>query len=203
MVAKLSRRQSVGISSAAAAIIAAVFAVEGGYVNDSRDPGGETNHGITKAVAVQHGYTEPMRDMPQEVAAEIYFTDYIDKPGFHPLTTVSPAVAEKLVDAGVNTGPSRPSLWFQKALNSLNRNGRDYPVISTDGKVGANTIQAYQSLEKVRGKILACELVLKLVDAQQAAYYMSLDHLNVYTPGWIANRIGNVPLSKCRDSHVQ
>ena len=33
------------------AIVAGVFAVEGGYVNNPDDPGGETNHGVTVASA--------------------------------------------------------------------------------------------------------------------------------------------------------
>lgn len=203
MEVKPTKKQVAKISGIAAAIIAAVFAVEGGYVNDPRDPGGETNHGITQQVALTHGHTGPMKELTQEKAADIYYQDYIVKPGYHGLLLISPAVSEKLVDAAVNTGASRPSLWFQKALNALNRNGRDYPAIGADGKVGANTIKAYQALERVRGKVLACELVLKLIDAQQAMHYLSLEKQRIYTPGWIANRIGNVPLSKCREYPVQ
>ena len=41
--------------AAVLAIVAGVFAVEGGYVNNPADPGGETNHGVTVAVAREHG----------------------------------------------------------------------------------------------------------------------------------------------------
>ena len=41
---------------------------EGGYVNDPRDPGGETNHGVTKRVAVANGYTGSMKDLPLDTA---------------------------------------------------------------------------------------------------------------------------------------
>jgi lysozyme family protein len=192
-------RKHVGIGSVAAAIISAVVAVEGGYVNDAHDPGGETNHGITKTVAVAHGYTAPMKSMSQELAESIYFEDYIQKPGYEPFLSLSPAVAQELVDSAVNTGASHPSLWLQKALNSLSRGGQDFPPTLVDGKVGPGTINAYKALQRVRGKVQACELVIKLLDSQQAVYYMSLDKLNMYTVGWVQNRIGNVPLSRCRD----
>ncbi|MFP3556421.1 glycosyl hydrolase 108 family protein [Paraburkholderia sp. SIMBA_049] len=192
-------RKHVGIGAVAASIIAAVLGVEGGYVNDSHDPGGETNHGITKQVAVAHGYTGPMKNLSQALASSIYFEDYIQKPGFEPFLELSPAVAQELVDSAVNTGPARPSLWLQKALNSLNRNGRDFPQTNVDGKVGPGTIQAYQALQRLRGRVQACELVVKLLDAQQAVYYMSLTSLSQYTTGWVSNRIGNVPLERCKE----
>lgn len=192
-------KKGVGASTAVAAIVAAIFAVEGGYVNDPKDPGGETNHGVTKAVAVNYGYTGSMKELPQETATNIYVTNYINKPGYGEIITLSPAVGQKLVDAGVNAGPARSSRWFQTALNSVNRGGKDYPPITVDGQVGSGTVQTYAALQRVRGKVGACELMLKLVDAQQASYYLSLTHLNVYTPGWVAHRIGNVPLSRCAE----
>lgn len=188
-----------GISGVAAAIIAAVFTLEGGYVNDPTDPGGETNHGITKTVAKENGYTGPMKELTQELASSIYYKDYIEKPGFVPMLELSPVVSQKLVDAGVNTGTARPSRWFQASLNALSRGGKDFPQINVDGKVGAGTISAYKSLQKVRGKVKACELMIKTLDGQQTAYYMSLTNLPQYTVGWVDNRIGNVPVSRCAE----
>lgn len=192
-------KKGLGASTAVAAIVAAIFAVEGGYVNDPRDPGGETNHGITKRVAVANGYTGPMIALAPSVAEAIYTNEYIYSPGYDQVVELSPAVGHKVVDAGVNAGTSRSSRWLQTALNALNRGGKDYPPIYVDGRVGPSTVSAYKALQKVRGKVPACELILKLLDAQQAAHYMSLGHLNVYTPGWVAHRIGNVPLSRCKE----
>ena len=189
--------KAAGVSTVAAAIIAALFALEGGYVNHPKDPGGETNYGITKSVAQENGYFGPIREMPKEYAWSIYYNEYIEAPGYAPMEQHSPAVLEELVDTAVNTGTSRSSLWFQKALNSLNRGGKDYPSIVADGKVGSSTIKAYASLEKVRGKVKACEMVIKLVDAQQANHYMSLTKMSDFTPGWVQHRIGNVDLKKC------
>ena len=188
-----------GISTVAAAIIAAVVAVEGGHSNNPKDPGGETIYGVTKNVAVAHGYFGPMRTMPVEYAWSIYYDSYIKKPGYVPMETQSPAVLEELVDTAVNTGVSRSSRWFQQSLNSLSRGGKDYVMVIVDGKVGSSTIDAYVALSKKRGKVPACEMVIKLIDTQQANHYMSLTKLSDFTPGWVAHRIGNVDLQRCSE----
>jgi lysozyme family protein len=195
----MSNKKKGSLVAAVVAIIASTVAIEGGYVNNPKDPGGETNHGITVEVARKYDYTGPMKEMPREFAEHIYFKDYIEKPGYLPIVELSHAVGEELVDSAVNAGPGRSSRWFQTALNSLNRGGKDFPTILVDGRVGAGTVNSYKSLEKIRGKVLACQLVIKLMDAQQAAHYMSLTHLNTFTPGWVANRIGNVPLNRCSE----
>ena len=187
-----------GISGAAAAIIAALFTLEGGYVNHPSDPGGETNYGITKQVAVANGYYGPMKEMSKDFAWSIYYDQYLGKPGYDKLLSHSVAVVEELVDTGVNTGVSRSSTWFQKALNALNRGGKDYATITVDGKVGQQAINAYAALENKRGRVKACEMVIKLVDAQQAVHYMSLSKLSDFTPGWVDHRIGNVNMEKCK-----
>lgn len=197
----MSKRTLTLGGATVAALLAAVFAHEGGYVNDPRDPGGETNHGVTVAVARDYGYTGSMRDMPQDVAANIYLTNYINKPGYGELITMSPAVGRKVVDAAVNTGTGRSSRWLQEALNSYSRGGLDYPQLTVDGKVGAGTTAAYAALQKKRGKVKACELVIKAMDTQQGQHYMSLTNLPQYTAGWMDNRIGNVPLSLCKEDY--
>lgn len=186
-----------GGSAAALLIIAAVLSVEGGYVNNPSDPGGETNHGVTVAVARDNGYMGPMKDLSSDVATDIYYLQYIVKPGFLPMVELQPVVAEKLIDAGVNTGPARPSRWFQQALNALSNNGKSYPQTNVDGKVGPHTIQTYQALEKVRGRVKACELTLKLLDGYQIQHYLAVNN-PTFTVGWIDHRIGNVPVARCK-----
>ena len=189
--------KAAGVTGVAAAIIAAVFALEGGYTNNPKDPGGATNHGITEQVARNNGYQGHMRDLSKDAAQSIYYESYIVKPGYAPLIGIQPAVAEKLVDIAVNTGPARSSRWFQTGLNALNRDGKDYPDLKVDGQVGPATIRAYQSLETSRGKVKACELMIKALEGQQAYHYLSLTNLETFTVGWLDHRIGNVPLSKC------
>jgi hypothetical protein len=115
--ARTPPKRSKAIPAAAAAMIAATIALEGGYVRNPYDPGGETNMGVTKVVARQHGYDGPMRTLPREVAESIYYDSYIVKPGYEPLIAIDAAVTEELFDTTVNMGASRPSRWFQQSIN--------------------------------------------------------------------------------------
>lgn len=198
--------QGGAVGAVATAILGAVFMLEGGEVNNPKDPGGHTNHGITEKVAVSHkevlaseyGWDGSMRGLTKEMAAEIYIDDYMIKPKFIEFAPISPAITHKLVDAGVNTGVSRPSRWLQESLNTLSRNGKDYPKIQVDGKVGTGTVSAYKALQKKRGKVAACKVMIKLLDGKQLAHYTSLN-MPDFTYGWITNRIGNVPLEACNE----
>ena len=189
------------VGAVAAAIITGVLAVEGGYVNNKNDPGGATNHGVTEAVARADGYTGDMKALPKERAVSIFHKNYIVKPGYEPFLELSPAVAEELVDTAVNTGPGRPSRWLQSSLNALSQQGQLYPVVSVDGRIGPGTVDSYKALQKARGKVVACQLVIKSLDAQQGAYYLMISEKNpklqTFTAGWMQHRIGNVPLSRC------
>ena len=49
---------------------------EGGYVNHPRDPGGETNLGVTKRVYEEWGGTKDMKDLTVEDVAPIYEKNY-------------------------------------------------------------------------------------------------------------------------------
>lgn len=71
-------------------------------------------------------------------------------------------------------GTGRASRAFQQSLNDLSRAGRDYTLISVDGSIGGQTLDAYRALEKRRGRVKACELTLKLLDGYQAAHYTTL-----------------------------
>lgn len=187
------------LGGAVLAVVAGVFAVEGGYSNNPADPGGETNHGVTVQVARDNGYTGPMRELPKEFAQQIYVRDYIERPNFHRVIELSPAVGEKLVDAGVNAGPGRSARWFQQSLNQLSRGGTDFRPVAVDGQLGAQSLAAYQALERKRGRVKACELTLKLFDAQQGAHYMSLNK-PMFIVGWTDTRLGNVPVARCAES---
>jgi lysozyme family protein len=62
---------------------------EGGYSNNPNDSGGETMWGVTDRVARANGYAGPMKDMPREVAKNIYFASYVQKPGFASIMPLS------------------------------------------------------------------------------------------------------------------
>ncbi len=187
------------LTAAVLAILGAVVAVEGGYSDHPDDPGGKTNHGITESVARDNDYQGDMQALPKTLAQQIYIQDYVTRPGFDRVIALSPALGEKLVDAGVNAGPGRAARWLQEALNQLSRGGADYPRIAVDGRVGPGTLAAYQALERKRGREKACELTVKLIDVQQGAHYMLLNK-PAFIVGWADHRLGNVPLARCADS---
>lgn len=200
---KALSRLPTALAGAVAGILVAVFATEGGYVNNPNDPGGATNHGVTERVARQAGYTGDMRAFPKHCedgasvcADAIYVRDYIERPGFLPVIGMSPAVGEELVDSAVNFGPHRPSCWFQRSLNYLDNAG-----LVEDCKIGPASVRAYSRFVNRRGKVAACVNTLKMLDAQQAAEYMRLVNANgklrTFAYGWSAHRVENVARAKC------
>lgn len=188
--------QKKAIPAVAAALIAGVIAIEGGWVNHPSDPGGETNMGITKRVAVEHGYTGPMRTLPRDVATSIYYQDYLVRPGYAPLIQLDAAVTEELFDTTVNMGAPRSSRWFQQSLNMLCDSR-----IAEDAKVGPGTTGAFASCQKRVGASKLCIAMLEQLDAKQLSEYQRLVRVNpklrVFYRGWVSKRIGNVDRRKC------
>lgn len=181
------------VSTAALGIIASTIGLEGGYVNHPSDPGGETNMGVTKQVAVAHGYTGPMKAMPRAVAESIYYQSYLVAPGYEPLIALDPATTEELFDTTVNMGPARPGRMFQESLNEV------CPALklNVDGRIGAASIAGFARCQRT----LLCRAMIPRLDAKQLAEYDRLIRANaklsVFRRGWVNNRIGNVPLEKC------
>jgi lysozyme family protein len=193
---KVAPKAAGGIAAAALAMIASVIAVEGGYVNHPADPGGETHMGITKVVAVQNGYTGPMRTLPRGVAESIYYQRYLVQPGYAALVPIDAAVTEELFDTTVNMGPARPSRWFQQSINVLCS-----AALTTDGRVGPGTIAAYRACQGTLGAGNLCIATLNNLDAAQGTEYARLVRVNaklkVFYKGWIAHRVGNVDRARC------
>lgn len=165
---------------------------EGGYVNDPRDSGGETNFGITIGTARAHGYVGSMRALSHAGAARIYRSIYWEKPSFDAVAEVYPRVAEELFDTGVNMGPKVAMGFLQRSLNALNRNGSDYADVVVDGRYGGQTASALAGYKSRRG--LAGEaILLTALNALQGERYISLaenhpkDESFLY--GWLANRV--------------
>ena len=105
---------------------------EGGYVNHPDDPGGETNWGVTKVVARQHGYEGLMKDMPVGVAKAIYRKSYWDAVRADELP---PVVRYAVFDAAVNSGVGTAVRWLQQAVGA-----------TPDGILGPKTLAALQEV---------------------------------------------------------
>ncbi len=166
--------------------------LEGGYVDDPRDSGGATKYGITQAVARAHGYAGPMRDLPLDVAKAIYRKSYWDALNLDLVAQQSAKIAGEMFDTGVNMGISIPGRWLQRALNALNRGGKDYPDLAVDGKPGPATAAALAAFIRVRGKA-GESVLLALLNGLQAAFYLDLTERRskdeAFLYGWLANRV--------------
>lgn len=126
-------------------LIDGLIAREGGFVDHPVDKGGPTIWGITEAVARRQGYLDRMDRMPRTVAAAIYQRLYWLAPGLDRLHQTAPKVSEELFDTGVNMGTATAVGFLQRALNALNRNGRDYSDITVDRKIGPIMLRAVQA----------------------------------------------------------
>jgi lysozyme family protein len=174
-------------------LIDEVIAREGDYSNHPADRGGPTRWGITQSIARANGYAGDMRALPRATAEAIYRRLYWDRPGFAFVAEVAPRVAAELFDTGVNMGVAVAGAFLQRALNALNRNGRDYPDLAADGAVGAKTLAALGAYRVVRG-VAGEAVLLKAIEALQGERYIALAESRpaneAFLYGWLANRIG-------------
>lgn len=105
---------------------------EGGYVNDPRDPGGETKYGISK----RSHPGEDIAGMTLERAKAIYLHDYWGPAG---CDAAPDNVKFDLFDMAVNSGVKRATLTLQRAVGE-----------TEDGILGPRTLQAVQSMPPAR-----------------------------------------------------
>ena len=166
---------------------------EGGYVNHPADKGGPTCFGITEAVARAHGYAGPMRQMPRSDAAAIYKRLYWLRPHFDDVAKRSTRLAAELFDTGANMGPAVAVTFLQRALTALNRNAKDYPDLTPDGRIGAATMAALDTFLASRGAN-GETVLLRALEALQGERYLRLAERRpaneAFLYGWLANRIG-------------
>lgn len=143
--------QDISGETLAAGLIEAVIEREGDFVDHSDDAGGPTRFGITETVARQHGYLGAMRVFPREDAAAIYRRLFWLRPKFDQVARRVPRIAAELFDTGGNMGPGVATTFLQRALTALNRQGRDYPDLVPDGRIGPQTLGALDAYLEARG----------------------------------------------------
>lgn len=132
-----------------------IFLVEGGYFNHPNDPGGETMYGIIKTEARANGYNGAMRDLPREVACEIYLRKYWKNNGLMKIESF--IVGLCIFDFFVNSG-SRGATIAQETVNAIytNRTGSvqfgksvdaaGLKPIAVDGQMGDKTFAAINKI---------------------------------------------------------
>lgn len=135
---------------------------EGGYVNHPKDPGGETMWGVTKRVAVAHGYHGPMRQLPKATAQKIADKSYWQAVNGDELPRV---VAWQVVDAAYNHGNRQAIKFLQRAIGA-----------SADGLIGPRTLAAVKAMDKN-------DIVFKF-NAERLEFYTNLGTWATFGRGW-------------------
>jgi lysozyme family protein len=141
---------------------------EGGYANDSQDPGGETMWGVTARVARADGYTGDMRDLPRDRAKVIYRAKYWDAVSADELPA---GVRFTVFDAAVNSGVGQAIRWLQRSLD-----------IGDDGVMGPMTLDAAQHADGLKLAIV--------FTAERLDFMTSLPTWGAFGRGW-ARRISS------------
>ena len=139
---------------------------EGGYVNHPKDPGGETNLGVTKRVYEEFGGTKNMKDLTVEDVAPIYKKGYWDKMKGDELPN---GLDLCVFDFGVNAGPGRAAKYLQTMIGS-----------TPDGGIGPMTLKAVSEYVEEHGLVKAIE---NYQDARQS-YYEKLSTFDTFGRGW-------------------
>ena len=139
---------------------------EGGYVNHPKDPGGETNLGVTKRVYEEWGGTKDMKDLLVEDVAPIYRKNYWDKLKGDDL----PSGLDLCVfDFGVNAGPGRAAKYLQTMIGTV-----------ADGGIGPNTLKKVNEYVEKHG----LEVTIRDYQNRRQGYYESLSTFETFGRGW-------------------
>lgn len=110
--------------------------IEGGYVYDRQDPGGETRYGISKR---QYPDVD-IRALTLAKAARIYKLDYWDRLSLDRLPS---KVAAEVFEVAVNAGHSIGVKCLQRALNFFGSG------LKVDGKLGPRTISKINRIDEL------------------------------------------------------
>lgn len=147
--------------------LAQVLKSEGGYVNNPKDPGGETNMGITKN-AWSTWLKRPIKDgeMAQITHADVipfYKALYWNKAYCPQLPT---GIDYMAFDGAVNMGVGQSIRLLQKSLGCV-----------PDGVIGPNTMNAIQNGDRMN--------IITKYAAQREQFYRSLALFQTFGQGWL------------------
>ena len=150
--------------------------VEGGYSNDKYDSGGKTKYGIIEIEARKYGYRGHMKDMPLEIAKDIYYRKYFKENRLDEV--VNDKISLSVCDWIVNSG-TWGAKKAQQALNIINSS-----ELVVDGKIGNQTLFALNHVDS--------EKFLEVYHELQRKFYRGIvatrQTQRVFLQGWL-NRV--------------
>ena len=145
-----------------------VLSHEGGYVNDPRDPGGETKWGISK-----RSYPSlDIKSLTREDAKTIYRRDFWDVLGDMP-----DALKFQMLDAAVNHGMTAAFRFMQQAVD-----------VADDGAWGPLSKAA---LLRYIERFGISDVLIRFL-AYRLIFFTKLAKFDVFGRGWSARIAGNL-----------
>ena len=139
---------------------------EGGYVNHPKDPGGETNLGVTKRVYEDFGGEKEMKDLTKEDVEPIYKKNYWDRVKGDDLPE---GLDLSIFDFAVNAGPGRAAKFIQRLVNT-----------TVDGGIGPNTLKCINYHVEHYG----ISTTIDQYQSERQNYYESLSNFETFGRGW-------------------
>jgi len=154
--------------------------IEGGYINDPVDSGGETYKGVArKKHQSWKGWIiidaeKKLNDFPKSLErnlalqqlVKVFFKDFFwDTLSLDKIN--NQLIANELFDTGVNMGVSIAGRFLQRSLNVSNRVGKDYPNLVVDGNVGPKTVETFNKHKRP-------DVIYKIMNCLQGERYVSI-----------------------------
>ena len=143
-----------------------VLKSEGGWVNNPKDPGGETNLGVTKAVWEEYvGHpVQTMKNLTKDDVAPLYEQKYWRAC----YGEVLPRGLDFIVfSMGVNAGPGRSVKLLQQSIGCV-----------PDGVIGPRTRELISASN-------SANLIAKFSETRRE-YYRSLKTFPIFGKGWLS-----------------
>lgn len=141
-----------------------VIGHEGGYVNDKRDPGGETKFGISK-----RAYPNvDIKNLTIDQAKKIYLRDYWN---MLQLDRLPDEIRFDLFDAAVNSGLTAAAKMLQRACK-----------VQDDGLIGSRTVEAANAINP--------QILDKRLSGYRLLYICDIKTLPTFGKGWV-RRVAN------------
>lgn len=155
--------------------LAKVLVHEGGYVNHAKDPGGETNRGITRRVYddYRRSLGLPVQSVKNITTAEVNSIYRMRYWSLIKGDSLPPGVSYVVFDGAVNSGVSQAAKWLQRALG-----------VKVDGVIGPGTLEALRTVNDH-------DALIARIIKRRMAFLRALKTWKTFGKGW-TSRVNGV-----------